>query len=149
MRIALGSDHAGFALKQAIAERLRSAGHESDDCGCNGETSCDYPDFGIAAAQQVSSGTADRAVLVCGTGIGMSMTANKLPGVRAALVHDRLTARMSREHNNANVLCLGARVLDAELALELVDLWLRTEFEGGRHRRRVDKIDALDTRRDA
>ena len=145
MRIAVASDHAGFHLRQAIAERLRQDGHEVEDCGCDGESSCDYPDFGAAAARLVSKGAVERAVLVCGTGIGMAMTANKIRGVRAALAHDPFTARMSREHNDANVLCLGERVLDAELALQVTEIWLDATFEGGRHQRRVDKINALDS----
>ena len=143
MRIALASDHAGFALKRALAERLSNDGHAIEDCGCFDEQSCDYPDFAAPAARRVAEGAAERAILVCGTGIGMCMTANKVPGVRAALVHDAFTARMAREHNDSNVLCLGARVVDVDRALDLTQLWLTTAFEGGRHARRVGKIDAL------
>jgi len=144
MRIALASDHAGFALKRSLAERLANDGHEIEDCGCFDEQSCDYPDFAAKAARRVGEGAAERGILVCGTGIGMSMAANKVPGVRAAVVHDAFTARMAREHNDSNVLCLGARVLEADRALDLAQLWLTTAFEGGRHARRVGKIDALD-----
>jgi ribose 5-phosphate isomerase B len=144
MRIALASDHAGFPLKRALSERLANDGHDVEDCGCFDEQSCDYPDFAAPAARRVGGGAVDRAILVCGTGIGMCMTANRIPGVRAALVHDAFTARMAREHNDSNVLCLGARVLEADRALDLVHLWLTTDFAGGRHSRRVDKINALD-----
>ena len=144
MRIALASDHAGFALKRALSERLANDGHDVEDCGCFDEQSCDYPDFAAAAARRVGERAVERAILVCGTGIGMCMTANRIPGVRAALVHDAFTSRMAREHNDSNVLCLGARVLEADRALDLVHLWLTTDFAGGRHSRRVDKINALD-----
>ena len=119
-------------------------GHEVVDCGCDNEESCDYPEFGEAVGRSVSSGACDRGIAVCGTGLGIAMAANKVKGIRAAVVHDAFTARMSREHNDANVLALGARVLDPDFALELVDLWLTTDFEGGRHARRVGKIDAID-----
>ena len=144
MRIAIGSDHAGFSLRRAIEQKLRSMGHEVLDCGCDNEESCDYPEFGAAVGRKVASGECDRGIVVCGTGLGIAMAANKIKGIRAAVVHDAFTARMSREHNDANVLALGARVLDPDFALELVDLWLTTDFEGGRHARRVGKIDALD-----
>jgi len=144
MRIAIGSDHAGFALRQAIAERLKGMGHEVLDCGCEREESCDYPEFGAAVGRKVASGESDRGIVVCGTGLGIAMAANKIAGIRAAVVHDAFTARMSREHNDANVMALGARVLDPDFALELVDLWLSTDFEGGRHARRVGKINDLD-----
>jgi len=143
MRIAIGSDHAGYELKQYLRAHLEAAGHEIVDCGCDGPESVDYPEFGAAVGRTVSAGDAERGVIVCGTGIGISMAANKVPGIRAALVHDRFGAQMSREHNDANVLAMGARVLDPKHARELTDLWLATEFEGGRHARRVGKIDAL------
>ena len=144
MRIALGSDHAGYELKQLLRVHLEGRGHEVLDCGCDGPESVDYPEFGAAVGRSVAAGDAERGVVVCGTGLGVSMAANKVPGVRAALVHDRFTAQMSREHNDANVLALGARVLDPTHARELTDLWIETGFEGGRHARRVGKIDALD-----
>ena len=143
MRIAIGSDHAGFALKRAakVCVETGEAGGDHD------EESCDSPEFGAAVGRAVAGGEAERGVLVCGTGIGISMAANKIPGIRAALVHDRFTAEMSRLHNDANVVAFGARVLEPEHARELLDLWLATEFEGGRHGRRVAKIDALDPAR--
>jgi len=143
MKIALGSDHAGFETRQAIARRLREAGHEILDCGCEGEESCDYPDFGAAVGRVVAAGDAERGIVVCGTGIGIGIAANKVPGIRAATVHDRYTAEMSRAHNDANVLCLGGRVLDRQHAVELAEHWLTVPFEGGRHGRRVDKLNAL------
>jgi len=144
MRIALGSDHAGFALKNVIAARLRQAGHDVVDCGCDDESSVDYPDYGAAVGKRVAAGESERGVLVCGTGIGIGMAANKIPGIRAATVYDRFTTQMSREHNDANVLCLGARVLDVTHAAELVEFWLTVPFGGDRHSRRVDKINQLD-----
>ena len=144
MRIALGSDHAGFELKEFLRAHLVAGGHDVVDCGCNGPESVDYPEFGAAVGRAVTGGDAERGLIVCGTGLGISMAANKIPGIRAALVHDRFTAQMSRMHNDANVLALGARVLDPKHARELTDIWIATEFEGGRHARRVEKIDALD-----
>ncbi|MGH7163091.1 MAG: ribose 5-phosphate isomerase B [Planctomycetota bacterium] len=144
MRVALGADHAGFRFKEEIARRLRELGHVVEDCGCHGEESCDYPDFGAAAARAVAEGRAERGIVVCGTGIGIGMAANKVPGVRAAVVHDRFTAAMSREHNDANVLCLGARVLDPRHAVELAEYWIGLAFQGGRHEARVRKLEALD-----
>jgi len=141
LKIAIGSDHAGFQVKDSIREMLEAEGHTVFDKGTNSEDSTDYPDYGHAVAKSVSSGESDRGILVCGTGIGMCMTANKTPGIRAALVHDEFTTEMSRRHNDANVLCMGTRVLDRETALRLVKFWLNTEFEGGRHLRRVDKIE--------
>ena len=144
MRISVGSDHAGFAVKERIARRLTGAGHVVVDCGCHGEESVDYPDYGAAVARAVAAGDCEKGILVCGTGIGIGMAANKIPGVRAATVHDRFTAEMSRGHNDANVLCLGARVLDPKHAVELAEFWITVRFAGGRHERRVGKIDALD-----
>lgn len=144
MRIAVGSDHAGFEIKDRLAQRLKEQGHEVEDLGCEGPESVDYPEYGAAVGRAVAEGRCDRGMLVCGTGVGIGMAANKVPGVRAAVVHDRFTATMSREHNDANVLCLGARVLDPDHALELAEHWLDVEFAGGRHARRVGKIDALD-----
>jgi ribose 5-phosphate isomerase B len=142
--IALGSDHAGVQLKAAIAEHLRGLGHEVEDLGAHDESSVDYPDFAEAVGKAVTSGRAERGVLICGTGVGISISANKLPGVRAALCGDTFSARMSREHNDANVLCLGARVVGTGLALDIVSTWLDAGFEGGRHQRRLDKIAALE-----
>jgi ribose 5-phosphate isomerase B len=144
MKIAVGSDHAGFAVKQAIAQRLREGGHDVVDHGCFGEESVDYPDFGAAVARSVASGDCDRGICVCGTGIGISMAANKVAGVRAATVHDMSTAELSRQHNDANVLCLGARVIDPGHAIEVAEYWLTVPFGDGRHSGRVAKINALD-----
>ena len=146
MKISVGSDHAGYPVKEEIANHLRAQGHEVIDCGCHSEESVDYPDFGAAVAKAVASHECERGILVCGTGIGIGMTANKVPGIRAATVHDRFTAEMSRAHNDANVLCLGARVLDPKHAVELADFWLTVSFGNGRHSRRVAKINALDQR---
>ena len=144
MKIAIGADHAGVALKDRIAEQLRTDGHDVVDVGTQGAESVDYPDFAARVAEQVAAGTAERGILCCGTGIGMSMVANKLPGVRAAVVTNAFTAQATREHNDANVLCLGARVIDGATADDLVRIFLHTEFAGGRHARRVGKIDAHD-----
>jgi len=141
MRIAIGSDHAGFELKQYLRDHLSTLGHTVVDCGCDSTDSVDYPEFGAAVGRTVTAGDAERGVIVCGTGLGISMAANKVPGIRAALVHDRFTAQMSREHNDANVVAFGSRVLEPKHARELLDVWLATAFEGGRHARRVDKIE--------
>ena len=142
--IALGSDHAGVQLKSEIGRFLRQRGLEIDDLGTHDESSCDYPDYAEKVGRAVVSGRAERGVLICGTGVGISISANKIPGVRAALCGDTFSARMSREHNDANVLCLGARVVGTGLALDIVATWLDAAFEGGRHQRRVDKIAALE-----
>lgn len=144
MKIVLGSDHAGFSLKETIKEHLSSQGYEIIDCGTDSEESVDYPDFGAKVAKTICDGVCEKGILVCGTGIGISIAANKLPGIRAAVCHDLFTAQASREHNDANILAMGARVLDPSLALEMVDLWLSTPFSGGRHQRRIDKISALE-----
>ena len=144
MRIAIGSDHAGFAVKRAIAQRLRDGGHEVVDHGCDSEESVDYPDFAAAVARSVAAGACERGICVCGTGIGIAMAANKVAGIRAATVHDEFTAEMSRQHNDANVLCLGARVLDSRHAVEIAEYWLTVPFGDGRHSGRVAKINALD-----
>jgi ribose 5-phosphate isomerase B len=140
VKVSLGSDHAGLRLKNAIAAFLAKEGHEVIDCGTEGEASCDYPEFALRAARSVQSGESDRGILVCATGVGMSICANKLKGIRASLCNDLYTARFSRLHNDANVLCLGERVIGPGLALEIVGLWMRTPFEGGRHQRRLDLI---------
>ena len=140
MKIAVGADHAGYELKQRLTEALQRHGHEVLDLGTHGTQSVDYPDFAGAVADAVAAGRAERGLLVCGTGIGMSIRANREPGVRAAKCNDPLEARMARAHNDANVLCLGARVLDASVAEELVSLFLSTPFEGGRHAARVAKL---------
>lgn len=144
MRIALGADHAGVVLKERLKRRLDERGIAYTDFGTSTTDSVDYPDFATAVGRDVVSGACDRGVLVCGTGIGMAIAANKVPGVRAAPVVDEKSAVLSREHNDANILALGARVTNEDLALRLLDLFLDTPFTGGRHQRRVDKIAALD-----
>lgn len=144
MKIAIASDHGGRELKEKIIVLLREEGLEVIDYGVDNPESVDYPDYGIKVANAVSKGIAERGILSCGTGIGMSIVANKFPHVRAALCYDMFTARMSRLHNDANILVLGGRVLDKEVALMMVDVWLRTGFEGGRHQRRLDKISELE-----
>ena len=142
--IALGSDHGGLALKEALKQLLTERGLAAEDCGTLNSDSVDYPDFGIKVANKVSSGEADLGILVCGTGIGMSIVANKFPRVRAALVTDSFMARMAKEHNNANILVLGGRVINESQAREIVAAWLDATFEGGRHQWRLDKIAALE-----
>ncbi len=143
MKISIASDHGGFALKQEIAEYLRQQGHEVLDCGCHSTESCDYPDFGAAAAKAVASGECERGVVICSTGIGISIAANKVPGIRCALCGDIYSAEMTRRHNNANVLAMGAHLTAPVLAKKILDVFLSTEFEGGRHQRRIDKIDHI------
>jgi ribose 5-phosphate isomerase B len=143
-RIALGADHAGFQAKESIRKYLQAAGYDVSDEGTWSEESVDYPDFAIRVARRVQQGQDDLGILVCGTGIGMAMAANKIGGVRAAVAHDSLTARMSREHNDANVLALGARVLSENQIVEAVAAFLDAQFAGGRHQHRVDKISELD-----
>jgi ribose 5-phosphate isomerase B len=140
MKIAIGSDHRGYDVKRRIVNSLRQLGHEVIDLGPEGSESVDYPDFAFQVARAVSEGQVDRGVLICGTGIGMCIAANKVRGVRAAPCHDSITAEMSRRHNNSNVLCLSADLLGEELIDRMLRIWLDTEFEGGRHARRVDKI---------
>lgn len=140
MKIAVGSDHGGFELKQQVVEFLSKAGHEVESVGCFGLASVDYPDFADKVCALVKAGDCERGILICGTGIGMSIAANRHREIRAALCHEAFTARMSREHNNANVLCLGARVIGSELALEIVRTWVAAEFAGGRHQRRLDML---------
>jgi ribose 5-phosphate isomerase B len=141
MVIALGSDHAGYGLKKEIVESLERSGIPYHDYGCYGIESFDYPDAALAVAEAVASGQSGRGILVCATGIGMSIAANKTKGVRAALCHDTFSARATREHNDSNILCLGARVIGPGLALDIVNIWLHTEFSGeARHCRRIDKI---------
>ncbi len=143
MKIALGADHGGYLLKDALKEYLTSVGHDVQDLGCNGPESVDYPDFARAVGERVADGRAERGLLVCGTGIGISIAANKVRGVRAALVSSVTTARLAAEHNNANVICLGGRLLAPELAAEIVQTWLDTDFEA-RHQPRLDKISVLE-----
>lgn len=140
MNVALASDHRGFAAKEEIRTFLKELGHTVADFGCESAASCDYPDTALAGAGSVAGGESDRGIFLCGTGIGMSMTANKVRGIRAALCHDELTAEMSRRHNNANVLCLPADLIGKELIRRVVDVWLHTDYEGGHHDRRLKKI---------
>lgn len=141
VKIAIGSDHGGFELKAKIVEYLNSKGIETKDFGTFTNESCDYPVFAKEVATEVANGLFDKGILICGTGIGVSIVANKVKGIRAALCFDTFCAKMSREHNNANILCLGQRVLSEDLALEIVDIWLKTDFEGGRHLTRVNMIE--------
>ncbi len=141
--IAIGSDHAGYALKCEIIKHLEEKGVQFIDCGCNGE-SVDYPDIAEKTCAKVVSGEADKGILICGTGVGISISANKIKGIRAALCGDWYSAKYTRLHNNANVLCMGGRVIGAGLAAEITDIFLETEFEGGRHARRVEKIMKLE-----
>lgn len=138
-KIIIGSDHGGYNLKLAIIEHLKELGYEITDLGCNSTASCDYPPIAKAVANEVLK-TSGRGILVCGTGIGMSITANRFDGIRASHCTDTFTARMTRMHNNSNILCLGERITGTGLALDIVDIWLETEFEGGRHQKRIDMI---------
>lgn len=140
MIVTVGADHAGVELKDRLAELLRRDGHELIDRGTNSTESVDYPDFAAAVASDVATGKAERGLLVCGTGVGMAITANKVRGVRAANVRTVEEAELSRQHNDANVLCLGARFIDPQVAEDVLTAWLQTDFEGGRHERRVEKI---------
>ena len=140
MKIALGADHGGYALKEEIKKMLERLGHTYEDFGCFSTDSCDYPDFGAAAARAVAAGECERGIVVCTTGIGMSIVANKIPGIRCAHCADSVEAEMTRRHNNANILCLGGLVTEEKTALEIVDTFLKFDFEGGRHQRRIDQI---------
>ncbi len=145
MRIAVASDHAGFELKQMLADHLRAGGHDVVDLGTDDNTSVDYPDFGAAIGAEVADGDSELGVAVCGSGIGICIAANKVKGVRAATVHDVTSARLTRLHNNANVMCLGERFTGPQVALDAVDAFISTDFEGGRHTRRVEKITTLES----
>ncbi|MFZ2539236.1 MAG: ribose 5-phosphate isomerase B [Oscillospiraceae bacterium] len=138
--IAIGCDHAGVQFKTEIIEWLKENNYEVCDCGCYNNDSVDYPDIAYEVCSKIKSGDVDKAILICGTGIGISISANKINGIRAALCHDYFSAKFTRVHNDANVICFGARVIGTGLAMELVDVFLKTEFEGGRHQRRVDKM---------
>ena len=140
MRIAVGTDHRGYSIRPRILDLLRHLGHEVEDLGAYSSEAVDYPDIAAGVARKVSHGEVDRGILICGTGLGMCITANKFPGVRAAPCHDDLTAEMSRRHNDANILCLSADLLGERLVDRMIEIWLNTPFEGGRHARRVDKI---------
>lgn len=140
MKVALASDHGGIHIREVIRELLEELEIAYQDFGCDCETSVDYPDYAMPVAEKVANGEFDRGILICGTGIGMSISANKVKGIRCALVHDLFSAKMTRLHNNSNVLAMGERVIGAGLANEIAKTWLLTEFEGGRHQQRVEKI---------
>ncbi|MBX5436142.1 MAG: ribose 5-phosphate isomerase B [Alicyclobacillaceae bacterium] len=144
MRVAIASDHAGYRLKELLKPTLAELGVEFDDLGTYDESSVDYPDYGEKVARAVAAGEYDRGVLICGTGLGMCITANKVPGIRAVTAHDVFSAQMSRRHNDANILTMGERVVGPGVAAEVLKAWIQAEFEGGRHLRRVEKIKALD-----
>lgn len=146
MKIAIGSDHGGFHLKEDIREYLESEGIAYEDFGTYSDSSCDYPDIAAAVAPKVAAGEYDCGILICGTGIGIGIAANKVKGIRAALCHDTFSARASREHNNANILTLGERVIGPGLARDVVKVWLSSSFTGGRHARRVAKIEEIETK---
>ncbi len=137
MKIAIGADHGGFELKQQLVDLVETLGHQIVDVGCHSKESVDYPRFAEAVCEKIIESQADAGILVCGTGIGMAIAANRHKKIRAAICHDDYTARMSREHNNANVLCLGARVIGHGVAEEIVKIWLKTDFSGGRHQQRI------------
>lgn len=141
--IVIGSDHAAYALKEKVKAYLVKRAVDVEDAGCFSEDSVDYPDFGIKVASMVSAGKFEKGILMCGTGLGMSMVANKFPHVRAALCDGLFSAMMSRRHNNANILVMGARVIGESLAMEIVKAWLETPFDGGRHQRRLEKFDRI------
>ncbi len=144
MKIALGCDHGGFRLKEEIAVHLKACGIEYSDFGAFSEEPVDYPDLALSIAEAVKKGDFDQGVICCGTGIGVAITANKVPGIRAAQCHDTFSARAAREHNNANILTLGGRVIGPGLARDIINVWLESEFTGGRHARRVDKISSIE-----
>lgn len=146
MKIAIGCDHGGLEHKNAVKEHLQERGFTVTDFGINENVSVDYPDIALPLSESVASGENDLGILICGTGIGMSLAANKVKGIRAAAVSEHFSAKYTRLHNNSNVLCLGGRVIGVGTALELVDLFVDTEFEGGRHQRRIDKITAIENK---
>jgi ribose 5-phosphate isomerase B len=144
VKVALGADHGGIRLKEEVKQILNSLQIPYEDFGCHCDDSVDYPDYALPVAEKVAGGEFDRGILICGTGIGMSIAANKVIGVRCALVHDTFSARATREHNDSNVLAMGERVIGPGLAGEIVSVWLQTEYQGGRHDRRLDKIAAIE-----
>jgi ribose 5-phosphate isomerase B len=143
-KIGIASDHGGFDLKESIIAHLLNTGWKVDDLGPYSEDTVDYPDFGIKLAEEVSGGKVERGIVICGTGIGMSIVVNRFPGIRGTLCSDLFTAKLCREHNDSNVLVMGGRVIGKGLAAEIVNTWLNTPFEGGRHQRRLDKINQID-----
>ena len=144
MKISMGCDHGGYLLKEHVKKYLTDKGHEIVDCGCNSLDSCDYPQFGAAAARAVASGECEKGIVICTSGIGISISANKVKGIRCALCSEPFSAEMTRRHNNANVLAMGAGMTGPNMAERIVDVFLSTEFEGGRHQRRVDGIAAIE-----
>lgn len=144
MKIAIASDHRGYEAKELIKSLLKKTGHEVEDFGTSESKSCDYPDYALPACNAVASGQADNGILICGSGIGMSIVANKVKGIRAALCQDEMFVQTAREHNDANVLCLPAMLVNDSLLNRIVDSWLNTEFQGGRHQRRVEKIHEIE-----
>lgn len=146
MKIAIGADHGGYNLKKDIIGLLEELGHEYKDFGTHSGESIDYPDVAIPVAEVVAAGEFDRGILICGTGIGIGIAANKVKGIRAALVHDSFSAKATRQHNDSNIMTMGERVIGPGLALDLVETWLDTDFEGGRHSNRVDKMSAYETK---
>ena len=146
MKIAIGCDHAGLQLKNAVIEHLKSRGFEINDCGTYDSSSCHYPVFAKKVADEVASGNAEKGILVCGTGVGMSMAANKVKGIRAAVVSDCFSAEATRAHNDANIVCIGQRVVGEGLAFKIVDTFLDTQFGGGRHQIRIDMVNDLDNK---
>ncbi|MBE6984729.1 MAG: ribose 5-phosphate isomerase B [Ruminococcaceae bacterium] len=144
MKISLGCDHGGLNLKNAVKAHLISRGFAVLDCGTNTTDSCDYSDFAVPAAKAVASGECERGIVICTTGIGISISANKVKGIRCALLSDTVSARLTRQHNDTNMMALGQGIVGEKLALEIVDIWLDTDFEGGRHQRRVDKLMAIE-----
>ncbi|WP_214826095.1 ribose 5-phosphate isomerase B [Exiguobacterium algae] len=146
MKIAIGADHGGFNLKKEIVTLLEELGHEYKDFGTHSADSIDYPDVAIPVAEAVAAGEFDRGILICGTGIGIGIAANKVKGIRAALVHDSFSAKATRQHNDSNIMTMGERVIGPGLAVDLVATWLETDFEGGRHSNRVDKMSAYESK---
>jgi len=143
MNIAIGSDHGGFELKEKIIEFLKDENVEFKDFGCYSNDSVDYPIYARKVAKRVANKEFERGILICGTGIGISIAANKVKGIRASLVHDLETAKLTREHNDSNILCMGGRIVDHDLALRITKIWLNTDFEGGRHQKRIDLIEEV------
>ena len=141
MNLVIASDHAGFQLKESVKKYLEEKGHKVIDCGTDSEASCDYPIFAKALCKEIHDGNAELGILICGTGIGMSMAANKVKGIRAAVCSDYFSTKFTRAHNNTNVMCIGARVMGEGLALELIEVFLSTPFEGGKHLRRVNMLE--------
>jgi len=144
LKIAIAADHAGFRLKKSITDRLEAMGHRVFDMGTNSEDSCDYPAYAVEVSRAVAGGEAERGILVCGTGLGMCIAANKIAGIRAVGPCDPMQAEMSRRHNDANILCLGERTMGADQVFEILDIWISTDFEGGRHARRLELIAELE-----